>query len=233
MNNLIRLVKIATAMFQAWRLHDTDMMDELSLLAESVPKSKESLVQQDKRVEALLRKLLVWIREQPVDSNIITSLAVSKVGEIVILDPTLEKLLNNTFNDKYNEEDSRKLIFEIIKELRDNDVKNKFGYEFKSMVRPFLFDGEEDLTREDWIKINELISAKISDTDNNFDKAVVEKSSSNDPKSIAAVIDLLKIETSAEGIMKTGLVGLNEALYPDLGIRRGLFYIDQRFDQPW
>ena len=225
MNNLIRLVKIATAMFQAWRLHDTDMMDELSLLAESVPKSKESLVQQDKRVEALLRKLLVWIREQPVDSNIITSLAVSKVGEIVILDTSLEKLLNNTFNDQYKEEDSRKLIFEIIRELRDNDVKNKFGYEFKSMVRPFLFDGEEDLTREDWIKINELISAKISDTDNNFDKAVVEKSSSNDPKSIAAVIELLKIETSAEGIMKTGLAGLNEALYPDLGIRRGLFYM--------
>ena len=40
MNNLIRLVKIATAMFQAWRLNDRIMMDELLLLADNVPKSK-------------------------------------------------------------------------------------------------------------------------------------------------------------------------------------------------
>ncbi|QMV29134.1 hypothetical protein AP1_0431 [Aeromonas phage AP1] len=35
----------------------------------------------------------------------------------------------------------------------------------------------------------------------------------------------MKVETSPEGIMKTGLAGLNEALYPDCGIRRGLMYL--------
>lgn len=93
MNNLIRLVKLATAMFQAWRLDDKDLMDEILLLSEDVPKSKESLVQQDKKTEAMLRKLLGWMREQPNDSTIITSLLNGKVAEIVLLSPELEKFV--------------------------------------------------------------------------------------------------------------------------------------------
>lgn len=226
MNNLIRLVKLATAMFQAWRLDDKDLMDEILLLSEDVPKSKESLVQQDKKTEAMLRKLLTWFREQPNDSNIITSLLSSKAAEIVLLSPELEKVMGEAFSTELANEDARQLIFQIIKELKDVATKGKFAYEFRTMVRPMLFEGEQDLSKEDWMKINELIDAKIADlNDNTFDKAVVEATGSDDPTSIKNVIDLLKVETSPEGIIKLGLAGLNEALAPDYGLRRGLMYM--------
>lgn len=226
MNNLIRLVKLATAMYQAWRLKDDDLMDEILLLAEEVPNSKESLVVQDKKTEIKLRKLLGWFREQPDDSNIITSLLAPKITEIVLLSPELEKLLNVAFDDKLEVEDARQLIFQIVKELREVDAKGKFSAQFKHMVRPFLFDGEEDLTKDDWIKIGELVSQKITDmNETNFDKAVVEATGSDNPETLKEVINQLKIETSPEGIIKTGLAGLNEALAPDYGIRRGLMYM--------
>lgn len=226
MNNLIRLVKIATAMYQAWRLNDKDLMDELLILSNEIPKSKESLIHQDKKTEEKLRRLIGWIKEQPKDSDIITSLLPSKIAEIILLSPELDKVLNSSFNSDINEESARNVIFQLIKELRDDDNKNKFGVKFKNFVRPFLFEGESDLTKEDWIKINELISEKITEIDGgNFDKAIVEESGSDDPESLKTVIDQLKVETSPEGIMKTGLAGLNNALAPDYGVRRGLFYM--------
>lgn len=226
MNNLIRLVKLATAMFQAWRLDDKDLMDEILLLSEDVPKSKESLVQQDKKTEALLRKLLSWFREQPLDSNIITSLLASKTAEIVLLSPELEKLMGESFKTDLGSEDARQLIFQIIKELQDVSSRGKFAQQFKTLTRPFMFEGEEDLNKDDWMKISELIDAKIAELNNNsFDKAVVEATGSDDPTSIISVIDQLKVETSPEGIIKTGLAGLNEALAPDFGLRRGLMYM--------
>lgn len=226
MNNLIRLVKIATAMFQAWRLKDKDLMDELLLLADEIPKSKESLVQNDKKTESKLRKLLSWITEQPEDSNIITSLMSSMIAEIIILSPELEKVLGDAFKTDLGSEDSRQLIFQIIKELRDVDNKGKFAHQFRSMVRPVMFEGEQDLSKDDWIKLGELIDAKINDlNENSFDKAVVEATGSDNPESIKDVINQLKVETSPEGIIKTGLAGLNDALWPDCGLRRGLMYM--------
>lgn len=225
MNNLIRLVKLATIMFQAFRLKDKDMMDEILLLSESVPKSKESIVAQDKKVELLLRKLLNWIRETPGDSNIITSLATSKIAEIVKLDPVLELPLSKVFDLSIKEEDSRKLIFQIIKELREQDEKSGFNLQFKSMVRPFMFDGEDDLSTEDWVKLSELIAAKIQSNGSKFDRAVVEKAGTDNPNAIADLINQLKIESSPEGIIKLGLAGINNALGPDFGLKRGLFYM--------
>lgn len=226
MNNLIRLVKIATAMFQAWRQHDKDLMDELHILSQEVPKSKESLVVQDKKTEAKLRHLLGWISEQPYDSNIITSLLSTKVAEVVLLSPELEKVLGEAFNDKLGNEDARQLIFQIIKELQDVDNQGKFSRNFREMVRPVIFEGETDLSKEDWIKLSEMISEKIMELNGNtFDRAVVEATGSDNPESIKTVIDQLKVEISPEGIIKTGLAGLNEALYPDCGLRRGLMYM--------
>uniref|UniRef100_A0AAU8L0J4 DNA helicase n=1 Tax=Pantoea phage Survivor TaxID=3232176 RepID=A0AAU8L0J4_9CAUD len=226
MNNLIRLVKIAQAMFQAWRLKDKDLMDELLLLADDIPKSKESLVQNDKKTESKLRKLLSWIREQPEDSNIITSLMSTMITEIVLLSPELEKVLDSSFKTDLGTEDARQLIFQIIKELNEVDSRGKFAFQFRNMVRPFLFEGETDLAKDDWIKVSELISEKIAAlNENTFDRAVVEATGSDNPDSIKDVINQLRVETSAEGIMKTGLAGLNEALYPDCGIRRGLMYM--------
>lgn len=226
MNNLIRLVKIATAMFQAWRLKDKDLMDELLLLADEIPKSKESLVANDKKTEAYLRKLLGWIREQPEDSNIITSLMASKITEIVLLSPELEKLLGTSFNTTLGNEDSRQLIFQIIKELKDVDTKGKFSFQFRNLVRPFLFEGETDLSKDDWIKISEMIDEKINDLNGTgFDKAVVEATGSDNPDSIKEVINQLKVDISPEGIIKLGLAGINEALAPDYGLRRGLMYM--------
>lgn len=226
MNNLIRLVKIATAMYQAWRLNDKDLMGELNLLSDEVPKSKESLVVQDKKTELKLRHLLGWISEQPEGSNIITSLLSTKIAEIVLLSPELEKVLGEAFDSKLGNEDARQLIFQIIKELRDVDSKGKFSRQFRDMVRPVIFEGETDLSKEDWIKLNEMISEKIQELNGNtYDKAVVESSGSDSPDAITKVIDQLKVEISPEGIIKTGLAGLNEALAPDYGLRRGLMYM--------
>lgn len=226
MNNLIRLVKLATAMYQAWRLKDTGLMDEILLLSDEVPNSKESMIHQDKKTEAKLRRLLGWLREQPEDSNIITSLLAPKVAEIVLLSPELEKVLDSAFDPNISIEDARQLIFQIVKELREIDAKGKFTAQFRNLVRPFLFENEMDLTKDDWIKVSELISQKISDmNENNFDKAVVEATGSDNPESLKEVINQLRIETSPEGIIKTGLAGLNEALYPDCGLRRGLMYM--------
>lgn len=225
MNNLIKLAKIFSAMYQGYRLGDRDMMNELIIMADGVQKSKESLVLQDKKVEALLRKLLGWLLEQPMDSNIITSLLEAKIAEILLLDNSLTRLLESAIDNEMKEDDARQLIFQIIKELRDIETKNKFQTELKHLLRPFMFEGEMDISKEDWIKASELISARIADGGSNFDRAVVEKATNNDTQSIADVINQLKVETSAEGIMKTGLAGINEALYPDCGIRRGLMYM--------
>lgn len=225
MNNLILLVKIATAMYQAWKINDKDVMVELDTITTEIPKTKESMVSEDKKVEKKLRDLIVWIKDQPHDSKIIESMLRTKIADIVILSPELTDSLEVLFTKFDITEDSKEFIYQTIKDLRDYTATTKFNLKFKNLVRPYLFDNDYDLSKDDWIKLGELIDTKLNGISGDIDRAIMEEGSSGEPSNIGEYIDQLKIETSPEGVLKTGLTGLNQALFPDCGFRYGRMYL--------
>lgn len=225
MNNLILLVKAATACYQAWRLKDSELLEELRKLTDEIPRTKSSLVAEDKKVEKKLRELVNWIIDQPKDMNIITSLLNTKVADILLLSPELDRAFEDAFIELDDKEDSRQLVFQTIKEIKETENKFKFNFKLKNLLRPFMFEGEEDLSKADYIRLSELLESRIQSYGEEFDKAVIEEASLEDINPMVDILNLFKVELSTEGVLKTGLVGLNQALYPDNGFRRSLFYL--------
>lgn len=225
MDNLVLLVKMSSAMYHAWRLKDDDIIKELTALVDEIPRTKNSLVSEDKKVERKLRDFIYWLAEQPKDSNIITSLLNSKVAEILLISPELERVFENAYDVMDSVQDTKQLIFQIIKEIKDIESKFKFNFKLKSLLRPFMFEGESDLSEADYAKLSDLLNEKLATIKGNVDRAVMEEAGIDEKDKMVEILKQYSVELSAEGILKSGLQGLNQALWPDMGFRRSLFYI--------
>ena len=224
MNNLFLLIKAASVAYYAHHLKDNDILAEVSNLVADIPKTKNSLVTEDKKSETLLRNLIDWLVSQSKDSPIITSLLNSKVAEILLENSDLERSFEGAF-ELPPEGEIRKVIFSHIKEIRKSVGDSQFNFKLKTILRPFLFEGELDLPKEDWVKIAEMLDGKLSEIQGDVDRAVIEEASKNKKENIIDILDQFKVDLSEEGILKTGLQGINNALGPDYGFRRGLFYL--------
>lgn len=224
MNNLFLLVKAINVAYYAHYLKDNDILNEISNLTNDIPKTKNSLVTEDKKSETLLRNLVEWIVSQPKDKPIITSLLNNKVAEILLENNDLERSFEDAFIVT-DEKEMRQIIFNLIKEIRKSVSDNQFNYKLKTLLRPFLFEGEVDLPKEDWIKLSQMLDDKLSEMQGDVDKAVIEEASKNKQDKMIDILEQFKIDLSEEGILKTGLQGINIALGPDFGFRRGLCYL--------
>lgn len=224
MNNLILLVKACSVAYYAHQLNDNDVLSELSSLTADIPKTKNSLVADDKKSESLLRLLIDWIIAQPKETPIITSLLNSKVSEVLLSNPELSRAFEDAFAVT-DAKEQRQVIFHHVKEIRKSVGDSQLNFRLKSILRPFLFEGEMDLPKEDWIKLSELMDNKLSELQGDRDRAVIEEASKNKTAQMVDTLNQFKIDLSPEGIMKMGLQGINNAFAPDFGFRRGLFYL--------
>lgn len=224
MNNLFLLIKAATVIYYAHRLKDNNVLDEALSLVQDIPKTKNSLVASDKKVETLLRKLIDWLSEQPRDSVIITSLINTKLAEIISIAPDLNRGLEGMFEET-DEQSMRQVIFQNIKEIKNTINTSLLNFKLKSILKPFLFEGDDDLTKDNWLKLADLLEEKIGSYQQDVDRAVIEKATSENTEGIVKILDDFMIDLSADSIIKTGLQGINKALGPDFGLRRGLFYL--------
>lgn len=224
MNNLILLIKACSIAYYAHQLKDGDVLSELSNLVADIPKTKNSLVADDKKSESLLRLLIDWIIEQPKDAPIITSLLNSKVSEILLSNPDLSRAFEDAFAVE-DEKEMRQVIFHYVREIRKSVGDSQLNFKLKGILRPFLFEGEMDLPKEDWVKLSELLDNKLSELQGDRDKAVIEEASKTKTDKMVEILDQFKTDLSPEGILKTGFQGINNALGPDFGFRRGLFYL--------
>lgn len=226
MNNLVRLIKLASVFYHAWRLKDKNLMDEVNILLNDVPKSKESIMVQDKETEQKIRNLVKWIEDQPEDSSVITSLLSTKLADIALTTPELESCMKEMFKEIKDSSNTRQFIFATMADINKERDNDKFKLKFSSMVKPFIYDSEREISKEDWLKLNDLITEKLTSLETDAtDKAVVEEASNDNPETLRSVIEQLKVDSSPEGIIRTGLSGLNEALGPDFGFKRGLAYM--------
>lgn len=224
MDNLVLLIKAASAAYYAHKLQDRDVIAEIVTLIDDIPKTKSSFVAEDKKVEQLLRKLVVWIAEQPLDAGVITSLLNTKTAEILIICPELESIMKTAFND-VETMTSREIIFQNIRDIKNIVNGNKMCYKLKNILKPIMFEGETDLTKEDWLKLADLLESKISSYSGLIDRAVMEEASINNPQQMIDILEQFKIDLSPEGILRTGFQGINKSLMPDGGFRRGMFWL--------
>lgn len=224
MNNLFLLIKAASVAYYAHHLKDNDILSEVATLVADIPKTKNSLVAEDKKSETLLRMLVEWITSQPKDAPIITSLLNAKVAEILLENSDLERSFEGAFVVT-DEKEMRQVIFHYIKEIRKSVGDNQFNFKLKGILRPFLFEGEMDLPKEDWIKLSQMLDGKLSTIQGDVDKAVIEEASKDKQDKMVEILNQFKVDLSEEGILKTGFQGINNALGPDFGFRRGLFYL--------
>lgn len=224
MNNLILLIKACSIAYYGHHLKDAEILNELTNLVADIPKTKNSLVADDKKSETLLRLLVDWIIAQPKDAPIITSLLNSKVSEILLSNPELARSFEDAFIIM-EEKEMRQVIFHYVKEIRKSVGDSQLNFKLKGILRPFLFEGEMDLPKEDWIKLSELLDNKLSEIQGDVDKAVIEEATKTKTDKMVETLDQFKMDLSPEGILKSPFQGINNALGPDFGFRRGLFYL--------
>lgn len=224
MNNLLLLIKAVSAALYSHALKDRDTLNELVLIAGEIPKSKNSLVEADRAAESLLRNLLKWIAEQPLTDPIIESVLNIKIAEVLLTAPELTSAFEYIFKD-VSAEEKRRIIFENTKDIRKEINNDKVNFKLKNLLKPIIFNGEQDLSKSDWLKLADILTEKINSYGVEIDKAVIEEASSENRDPMVDIIDQLKIDLSPEGILKCGLKGINESLYPDMGFRRKMFYL--------
>lgn len=224
MNNLFLLIKAASVAYYAQQLKDTEILNEVVNLVADLPKTKSTLVIDDKRAEQRIRDLIAWIAEQGNGEPIIKSLLTNRIAEILLICPELENSFKELFED-IDQDSVRKIIFQFMKEIRANIESNRVNTQLRHLLKPIIFEGETDLTKKDWVRLSEILEAKLGTFDQDADKAVIEKASPENPKGIVDTINQLKVELSPEGVLKLGMDGFNRLFGRDGGLRRRMTYL--------
>lgn len=226
MSNLLILVKILTAMYQAKKLKDTTLLNELLDVLATVPRASSEVFVQDKKTEEDIRATIDWILQQPDDEPIIKSMLMQRVMDFTHSAPELKTSIEYGLEDYPSEERARQVIYKHITEIRQNSERDSFNKRFKKQIKEFHFGDISKLKKEDWIALSDIIQEQINAEYNEEKQSeIIGSINSEDPSSFEAIIAQAKAEASADGILKMGLQGLNRALEPDGGLRRSKFYL--------
>lgn len=226
MSTLLILVKILSAMYQIKKIKDVTLLGEAKDLLNGIPISKGDLFTQDKKIETAIRDTIDWILAQPEDEPIIKSLLTQRVMDFMKDAPELTKAIEAGLEDYPSEERTRQIIYRHIQEVKKAVGDDKFNKDFKNEIKELYFGDPSKTDKTTWARIADMIETKLTEAvlaDKNV--ALVEEVNTDDLSGIVNIIERAKIESSEEGVLKTGLQGLNKALYPDNGLRRSKFYM--------
>lgn len=94
MSPLSILVKVLTALYQARKVNDKTLCDEIFDLYSLIEVSKGDVFTQDKKVETAIRDTISWIKDQPADEAIIKSMLLQRTFDATKGDESLRKLID-------------------------------------------------------------------------------------------------------------------------------------------
>lgn len=226
MSSLLILVKILSALYQAKKVNDKALLDEIKELFNGLAVSKGDLFTQDKKIETSIRETIAWVFDQAEDEPIIKSMLTQRVMDFVKEAPELTKAIEAGLEDYASEERTRQVIYRHLKEVRKAKSDEEFNRAFKENIKEAYFGDPSKLDKTAWAKIADLIEAKVSESvlqDKNA--ALVEEVNTDNPDGFVEIIQRAKVESSPEGVLKLGIQGMNKSLYPDEGLRRAKFYM--------
>ncbi|AUR80942.1 DnaB-like replicative helicase [Vibrio phage Aphrodite1] len=226
MSPLLQLVKILTSLYQASKLTDESLTQELLDTLALIPEAKGDVFTQDKKIEVSIRDTIKWVLDQPKDEPVIKSNLMQRVLDFSKEAPELKSSIEYGLEDYPSEERTRQVIYQHIKEIRKARADEKFGLDFKEAIKEPFFGDPSKMTKEKWAALADMIEDQLTQKMlGDTDPSLVESVDTDDPDSFTKIIERAKEESSAEGVLKLGLQGMNRALWPDCGLRRGKFYL--------
>lgn len=225
MNDLLVLVKLLSALYQAKKLKDNNLIAELVDTLNDLPVPNSDVFTQDKETRDNIKATIAWLLKQPEDEPVIKSLLMQRVELFCKKDDALKEAIVSGLEDQPNDEATRKLVYKHIKEVQLNSEGEEFAKKFKKVIRDFCFKDLEDMQKEDWSNLADLIQERTNVLYEERQSEVVHQVTSATPESFHDIIEMAKRENSREGIMVSPLQGLNQALEPDAGFRRAKMYL--------
>lgn len=225
MNDLLVLVKLLTALYQAKKLKDSNLITELTEILEELPAPPPDLLSQDKNLRESIRAAIHWLLKQEDDDPLIKSLLAQRVYSFSKGDDSIKQIIEDGMEELPTEELTRKLVYKQITEIRMNSEDEGFQKKFKKVIKDFAYKDLNEMKREDWSNLMDLITEKTNSSFGERQSEVVVSVNTAAPESFFAIIEMAKKENSKEGILRTGIQGLNQGLEPDGGFRRGKMYM--------
>lgn len=225
MNDLLLLVKVLSALYQAKKIKDNNLISELVDTLNELPTPNVDIYQQDKEVRDGIKASINWLLEQRDDEPIIKSMLLQRVNLFCKNDPALKDAITLGMEDIPSEEAARRAIYKHLTEIRVESEGEVFSKKFKKSIKDFYFKDVGDLTKADWSNLLDIVQERINTSAEERQTEIVASVNTEDPNSFEDIINLAKKENSKEGILRTGLQGLNQALEPDGGLRRSKFYL--------
>lgn len=225
MSTLLILVKILSSLYQARKVNDKPLCDEIFEIFNEIEVSKNDVFTQDKKVEIAIRDAITWIMDQSFEEPIIKSMLVQRIFDMTRDAPELRKVLEAGLEDYPTEERTRQIIFKHIKEIRKAQADNKFNKDFKTGVKDAYFGDPCRMDKAQLAKLTDLLESKMKESYlDDTSVAMVEEVNSDDVNSFVKIINRSKVESSDEGVIKMGIEGINRSSGPDNGLRRAKFY---------
>lgn len=226
MSPLLTLVKILASLYQVRRIKDKQLETEILDIYSTVETMKGDLFTQDKKIETAIRDTIKWIQDQPADEPVIKSILMQRVMDFTKDAPELNKSIEYGLEDYPAEERTRQIIYRHMKEIRNSQEDDKFNKEFKDNVKEAYFGNPSKLTKDQWVKLADMIEHRVNSAYlDNRDTSLVESVDTDTPNAFVSIIERAHDESSEKGIISLGLQGMNRALAPDFGLKRGKMYM--------
>jgi len=225
MNDLLMLVKLLSALYQAKKLKDQNLISELIDTLNELPTPPADIYAQDKATRDGIKATIQWLIKQPEDEPVIKSVLMQRVRMFCKGDDALKESVEEGLEDFDSEEVTRKIVYKHITEIRANSEGEDFAKRWKKAVKDSLYKDLSEVELADWAAMADLINERMATQYDERQSEIVHTVTSEDPNSFYDIIEQAQRENSIEGILRTGLIGLNEALAPDFGLRRGKMYL--------
>lgn len=225
MSNLLILVKILTALYQAKNLKDRNLVSELEDLLNSIPETPKDAFRQDRKLEQKVQSIINWVLEQSEDEIIIKSMLAQQCNDFSKDAPETKESILSGLEEFKDEDAARRFVFKHIKDIRKVLKNNDFNDKFKRKLKDFHFGDLSTLPKNEWLALAELINEKIANESDERAGEIVNTVNSDDAVGLLDIINQAKAECGVDGVIVTPFQGLNEALEPDYGLKRGKVYL--------
>lgn len=226
MSSLLILIKLVSLVYQIKRINDKTLLNEIVTLYKNIVSDSNTLFGNDKTLEKKIKNIIDWMFEQPSDEPIIKSMLIERLVDACKEDKDVLNSITLSLEEIPSEERTRQLVFKNIQEINRGINDNKFEKDFKKIMKEIYYADSTKISRDEWNKVLTVIEDRQKDLIGVDESSeVTESVNTSNIDNLIEIISRAKSEISEEGIMKTGLKGLNKALYPDCGFRRGKYYI--------
>lgn len=226
MNDLLVLVKLLSAMYQAKILKDKNLIQELTEMLDELPAPNPDVMTQDKNVRESIRAAIHWLlNEAEEEPALIKSMLMQRAALFIKGDMELKSAIEAGLEDFDSEELRRRVAYKQITDIRNGMQDELFDKKFKRALKEVVYKDLADIKREDLSLVMDLIQERVNSAFGERQSEVVLSVNTANPESMSAVIEMAKKENSPDGVLKMGIQGLNQGLEPDGGLRRSKHYM--------